>query len=275
MKFEITQRKFIAVELATIVLLACAGRFGYCEKTISGMLREAGDFNKDKPSLIKNIASQNPDIRVRSALFLWKNYPDSKDAAAAVMEKDQNPDVRRRIAQVLAIQDKEPKAIVVLEGLLKRYDVSSAAGASNFLNAASALQEATGKPYGTKEAFAILKAPSTWFEDAKASKHPDLMRDGIKTNAVSLLSENKEMRQNSELRESLRDYCVDVEKQIDTAEGKNRAHWEGRLAGLLDIALRVQLPDLAREFAPAAEKIKGKYNRQQFDRVMKPAFRGS
>lgn len=255
-------------QLLTLVFIVIVGILpAYSQNNTGGLLER----RRDKKSLLAGITSTNTNTKVRSAINLWANYADSKKAVLDVMQKDKDPEVRRRIAQVLARKHKAPQAISILRTSLRKANITTQRGASAFLMTAISLHSATGEQVGIKNGLQILSAPTTWFQDVQGEPYPYARKDAARFLAASYLARVNDPGSKKDLGEALRIYATHIVRKLKGASGQERKFWEMRLPAVLNIAIRSGNPDVALEFAGKVELFKNKYEREQLERVLKKA----
>lgn len=226
------------------------------------------EFRRDQKSLLEGLKSSNSNRRVRSAIYLWNNYPGHKKQVEKLMEEDASIEVRRRIAQVLAVKHRLAKAVGVLKKTLKEVDITTHAGASGFLMGINSLYSASGEVMGLTEAQAILAAPATWFADVAKSSYSFSQRDALRVMAASFLVDHQDKVDKVALQEALRAYVADVERAISRTTGTERKYWEMRLPTVLDIARRIGMPELALGFEGRESLLENEYERMRLKRVI-------
>jgi hypothetical protein len=229
---------------------------------------ESFEFKQDKKSLYEGLLSENANTRVRSAIFLWTNFPDGKEAAERVMEQDKDPNVRRRIAQVLASKHKNQRAIKVLRETMIALDIRTQSGAMSYLISAESLYSATHEVIGIDQALQILGASQDWFSEVNGSTWAYAQKDAARVMAASYLSMFASGGDKSKFQEKLRAYAADVERNINSSEGTERRYWEGRLPTTLDIALRSGMQSFVLSFDGKQESFKNKYEKRRMLRVI-------
>jgi hypothetical protein len=252
-----------------LLAIAMAGlsSFAHGEQSIE----KTFEFKRDKKSLFEGLSSSNTNTKVRSAVYLWANQADGRKAAEDVMEKDADPEVRRRIAQVLASKHKHPRAIIILRDSMRAAHIDTQSGASAFLMSAISLHNATGEKAGTPGALHILASSATGYSDVQGDAFAYAKKDSVRVLAASYLTDNVDSGSRKELRAAIKSYASDIVHGIEASSGQERKYWEMRLPTVLDIAIRGGFPDLVDEFASKAGLLENSYERERLDRVIRKA----
>jgi hypothetical protein len=229
------------------------------------------EFRQDEKSLYEGLKSTTTNTRVRSAIYLWTNFKGGRNAAEEVMEHDPDLDVRQRIAEVLAAQQKAPKAIKVLRETLEKNDIRTQEGAMAYLIAAGSLRDATKEAAGIDKALKILTAPPDWFADVNSSPMAYAQKDAPRLSAASYLAANVDSRRKTIFQDALQAYIHDVQLKMESSSGQERKYWEARFPTALDIALRVGLDSFVASFDGKETLFKEPYEKKRFERVIKRA----
>jgi hypothetical protein len=228
-------------------------------------------FRRDIRSIESALGGTDINRKVRSAIYLWSNYPDHRPRIEGMLVSDPSTEFRRRVAQYLVAKYKHKPAMAVVREAALAADISTHQGAAAFLSGASVIAGASEEVLDPQRALKILEMPEHGFSDLIGNEFEYSRWDSVRVMAASYLVDHPNIIEKKDLRKALERYLADVEKAIGSTNGRKRAYWEKRLPTALAIAQRAGYGDLVKSYKGKEALLNDGYERMRLKRIVERA----